>query len=359
MNSLSRLTRTPLLYGGFFFLAIAASFSCQKKQSADVSSSLPTLTEAVTASRPASDATTTPEKKPKPSATLITEARTTDASSEAALRFTAYNVANWLTMEERFNFETKKTAKNAPKPEDEKRAVLDILVSTKPDVIGLSEIGTSEDLAEIQRMLKEKGLDLPASHYAHGGDQTRRLGLLSKFPISTTAQPQKLDYVIAGKSYTMQRGILDATVKTPDGRLWRFLGVHLKSKRDVDDGDQNLMRINEAQLLRRHIEGILKQDEQARLICYGDFNDTRRTSPLRIVQGAYNSPNSMIPIALQDSRGEFWTHYWEREDVYSRIDFIHYSPALKGDILFRDCGIVDVATWRKASDHRAIKAAFR
>jgi endonuclease/exonuclease/phosphatase family metal-dependent hydrolase len=183
--------------------------------------------------------------------------------------------------------------------------------------------------------------------------------LLSKYPIATTAQPEKLDYVISGKPYTMQRGILDATVKTPDGRPWRFLGVHLKSKREVNNGDQNLMRINEAQLLRRHIEGILKQDPQARLICYGDFNDTRRTSPLRIVQGSYNSANYMTPIALHDSRNEYWTHYWEREDIYSRIDYIHYSPGLKNDVLFQECGIVDVPTWRKASDHRAIKAAFR
>jgi endonuclease/exonuclease/phosphatase family metal-dependent hydrolase len=112
-------------------------------------------------------------------------------------------------------------------------------------------------------------------------------------------------------------------------------------------------------LLRRHIESILKQDPQARLISYGDFNDTRQTSPLRIVQGTRNTVDYMSAIAMHDSRKEYWTHYWEREDIYARIDFIHYSPALKGDVLIEECGIVDVPTWRKASDHRAIKAVFR
>jgi endonuclease/exonuclease/phosphatase family metal-dependent hydrolase len=354
MKSSSFLPRTLPLYGCFFFLAITASFSCQKKQSVDVSSSLPTIAQA--AIETPSTTASTSDGESKASATTTP---TADSSATVALRFTAYNVANWLTMEERFDFATKKTTKNASKPDDEKQAALDILIATKPDVVGLSEIGTKEDLAEIQRMLKDKGLDLAVSHFAQGGDTSRRLGLLSKFPISSTAQPEKLDYVISGKTYSMQRGILDATINTPDGRPWRFLGVHLKSKREVDNGDQNLMRINEAQLLRRHIEGILKQDPQARLICYGDFNDTRRTSPMRIAQGSYNSANYMTPIALHDSRNEYWTHYWEREDVYARIDYIHYSPALKGEVLFHECGIVDLPSWRKASDHRAIKAAFR
>jgi endonuclease/exonuclease/phosphatase family metal-dependent hydrolase len=363
MNQLRRLTRTPLI-GVFFFWGIFASVSCEKKtrsaNESDLSSSLQSVDEALSATDGLN------QKKPTTSsatqATPVTsavEATSDSPSTTPTLRFTAYNVANWLILEDRFDYDTKKSSKNAPKPADEKNAVIDILLSTKPDVIGLCEIGTREDLAEIQQLLKAKGLDLPASHFSGGIDQTRHLGLLSKFPIISTAQASKLDYVIAGKSNSMQRGILDATVKTPDERVWRFLGVHLKSKREVDGGDQNLMRINEAQLLRRHIEGILKEDAQARLICYGDFNDTRRTSPLRIVQGSYNSPTYIAPIALRDSRGELWTHYWEREDVYARIDYIHYSPALKAEVIYQECGIVDLPNWRKGSDHRAIKASFR
>lgn len=358
MKKISLNNRTPILSGVFFFLAVAFSTSCDSKKTPDVSTSLLTVEAARTAEVPTS-VPASAAAKPVSADKADSQSTAGAKSEQSALRFTAYNVANWLTMDERFDFATKKSTKNAPKPDDEKQAVVDILIATKPDVVGLSEIGTSEDLAEIQRMLKQKGLDLPASHYANGGDPTRRLGLLSKFPIASTAQPTKLDYVISGKQQTMQRGILDATVKTADGRLWRFLGVHLKSKREVDSGDQNLMRINEAQLLRRHIEGILKEDAKARLICYGDFNDTRRTSPLRIVQGSYNSPTYMNPLALHDSRGEYWTHYWEREDVYARIDYIHHSPALKGEVLLGECGVVDSTNWRKGSDHRAIKAAFR
>jgi uncharacterized membrane protein len=70
------------------------------------------------------------------------------------LVFCAYNVKNWLHMD-RFN--QSRVEKAAPKPESEKAAVVSTLVSIRPDVIGLSEIGTLEDLTEVQQRLKQAG----------------------------------------------------------------------------------------------------------------------------------------------------------------------------------------------------------
>lgn len=360
--NLSRFRRNaPLKGGAIFLLSLLSLVACQKeKGSTSADQVLPTIEQVVLDSAADSQSST-----PKTINTVAEAAVAADApaavpaGSSTGLRFVGYNVANWLTLEERYDFDTRVTEKNAPKPEKEKAAVVSIVVDAKPDVFGVCEIGTKEDLLDIQTRLKAAGLDLPHSHYSGGMDNTRHLGLLSRFPIVSTAVIADSKYKINGKEYGMQRGVLDATVKTPDGRLWRFLGVHLKSKRDVEDGDQNQMRINEAQLLRKHIDEILKADPQARLINYGDFNDTRRTSPLKIIQGPYNSPRGMTPIGLHDSRHEYWTHFWEREDVYSRFDYIMFSQALKKDVVFEECGILDPKNWRMGSDHRAVKAVFR
>jgi endonuclease/exonuclease/phosphatase family metal-dependent hydrolase len=348
-------SRSPFLAllrsGAVFFATLLFAVSCEKKQTPSAANVLPLATEVEQTLTVA-----TSENAPSPVAS--TPAAPT-AASATGLRFVTYNVENWLILESRYDYETRVASKDAPKPEKEKAAVVSLLTNAKPDVLGVCEIGSKADLMEIQKLLKAAGLDLPHSHFSSGVDSSRHLGLLSRFPISSTAAPADTQYKLDGKEYGIQRGVLDATVQTPDSRLWRFLGVHLKSKREVEDGDQNLMRINEAQLLRKHIDEILKADPQARIISYGDFNDTRASSPIRIISGPNNSPHAMSPIGVHDSRKQYWTHFWAKEDVYSRFDYIFFSQALKKDVIFQECKILDPENWNDASDHRAVLGVFR
>ena len=357
----------PLKSGAILLVTCLLAFSCREKGTAGMGGTLPTReqVDSEEAVRRAGEKNNSrgPEKCDPPARTAaMTVASGADkeaTSKGAGLRFLGYNLANWLVLGERYDEETKKSGKNAPKPEDEKKAVVAVVAGAKPDVFGVCEIGTKDDLIDVQTRLKAAGLDLPHLHYTGGVDPTRHLGLLSRFPIVGTAKPTDTTYQIGGKDYGIQRGILDATVKTPDGRLWRCVGVHLKSKREVEDGDQNEMRTREAELLRRHLDEIFKADPAVRLIAYGDYNDTRMTNPLKIVQGPYNSPRALMPIALKDSRGEFWTHYWGREDVYSRIDFIMVSEAMRKDVINDQCRILEAKDWKTASDHRPLLGVFR
>jgi endonuclease/exonuclease/phosphatase family metal-dependent hydrolase len=278
-----------------------------------------------------------------------------EASSSGGLRFIAYNVENWLTMD---RYVDRKNLKGAPKPESEKEAVVQILVRNTPDVIGLCEIGTAADLAEIQDDLKAAGLNLPHSHYTGGSDPTRHLGLLSRFPITSTAKPAESEFQLAGQTFAINRGILDATLDAR-GQSYRFLGVHLKSKRDVEVGDQEAIRLQEARLLRRHVDSILETNADARLIVYGDFNDTRATPAIKAITGNYNDPTYLTAIPAKDSREQAWTHHWALHDIYSRIDFIMVSRGLRGDVDFQAAKIIDDADWDKASDHRAVLAIFK
>ncbi|MEO5913252.1 MAG: endonuclease/exonuclease/phosphatase family protein [Luteolibacter sp.] len=349
----------PRFLGAVFCgFAILASSACNKKGTPDWDTP-GGATPATTVSTPA------PLPKevepPKPSVPAETKAATEPSQSPAAsptesgLRFISYNVENWLTMD---RYVKKKTVKGAPKPDSEKQAVIRILVRQHPDVIGICEIGTAADLAEIQENLKTAGLDLPNSHYTGGSDPTRHLGFLSRFPITSTAKPAETEYQLAGQTYGINRGILDATIEAR-GKSYRFVGVHLKSKRDSEQGDEEAIRMSEARLLRRHVDSIFKADAEARLIVYGDFNDTRATNPLKLITGKYNDLTYLTAIPAKDAHQEAWTHYWALNDIYSRIDFIMVAKALRKEVNFPEAKIIDDDEWNAASDHRPVMAIFR
>ena len=119
------------------------------------------------------------------------------------------------------------------------------------------------------------------------------------------------------------------------------------------------MRIHEARLLRRHVDAILQADPQARLIVYGDFNDTRPSKAFKTVTGSYNDPGYLTAIPFKDSRGEAWTHHWALHDIYSRIDFVTVTRALRPEVDFESSHLIDDPGWDQASDHRPMLAIFK
>ena len=243
------------------------------------------------------------------------------------------------------------------KPAKEKEALVRIITAANPDILGFCEIGLPEDLRELQNRLKTAGLDLPHFRHASGADETRHLGILSRFPILPATPAPNLDYTLQGKSMTMSRGILDAPINV-HGHPFRFLGVHLKSKREIPEADQELMRRNEAYLLRKHADRVFEDSPAPYLVVYGDLNDTRRTTPVRSIQGAYNSPSYLAAITHPDSRGEVWTHFWEYQHLYSRFDFLLVSKPLRKAIDNQACRLLDEPLWATASDHRALLTVF-
>jgi endonuclease/exonuclease/phosphatase family metal-dependent hydrolase len=296
-------------------------------------------------------ATTPAESLPPPSESVASGS----IAESGEVRFITYNVENWLTTEPSGDG---KTAKGKSKPERQKQAVIQLLARHAPDVIGLCEIGTPDDLAEIQGKLKAAGVDLPYSHYTGGIDPVRHLGFLSRFPIKATASAAVTTYSLAGRTFSINRGILDASVIAHQ-KTYRFVGTHLKSKRDSDQGDQEAIRFNEALLLRRHVDSILQENANARLIIYGDFNDTRASPSIKTIVGYANRSTDLTAIPIKDSRQETWTHCWELNDIYSRIDYIMVSDALRKEVDFSNAKIIDDAGWNDASDHRPVMAVFK
>lgn len=269
-----------------------------------------------------------------------------DTSPKGGLpfNFVSYNVQNWLI-----------SSQNPEKTAESKTALIQILADCEPSVIGLIEIGSVADVEEIRTLLQKEGAKYPYFHHTGGADGVRHLAILSKFEITATAQP---DLAIPGTNYSMQRGILDVTLDV-GGQEMRFVGLHLKSKRSVPEFDQSLIRLDEANHVRRHIDAILEAKPETKLVVYGDFNDTPRSLSTKAILGTYRTPGYLTPLHLKDSRGESWTHFWDYQDLYSRIDYITISKALSRNIDRKRSRIVDFPDWKTASDHRPILVRFK
>jgi endonuclease/exonuclease/phosphatase family metal-dependent hydrolase len=273
------------------------------------------------------------------------------AADPTSYIFCSYNLKNWLKMERYVDGET---LPSAGKPEDEKRRVLSILTKIHPDVLGVCEVGDESDVLDLQKRLKAAGIDLPHLERAHGGDPTRTLALLSRFPLLARNSQRSLSYKMGDRLMPFQRGILDATVEFHAKLQVRFLGVHLKSMREVTDADQALMRRNEAHLLRDHIDKILAANSETRLLCYGDFNEHRNEPAISEIMGSRAADGYMAELLLRDVNGQVWTHYWDAADSYSRLDYIFCSRALRPLIDLRSCRIYHEREFELASDHRPL-----
>jgi endonuclease/exonuclease/phosphatase family metal-dependent hydrolase len=194
--------------------------------------------------------------------------------------------------------------------------------------------------------------------WVDAADEDRHLALLSIFPIRERRSQTGMTYLLGDREYPVQRGFLDATISVNEKYRLRCIGVHLKSKRDVTEGDQNLMRRNEAHLLRRYLDEALRAEPEVNLVVYGDFNDSSSEPPIRAVQGVRGSPGYLGAIQVKDDRGEAWTHHWSSADIYSRIDFLFYSRGVAPEIDHGHSFICSRDDWESGSDHRMIVAGI-
>lgn len=276
--------------------------------------------------------------------------------TQEEITFVGYNLKNYLKMDRRVDGEFKR---QADKPEDEIKALVEMIKATEPDILGVVEIGTEADLKDLQTRLKAAGLDLPHSSWNKGSDPYRHCAVLSKLPITATNHQAEMTYVIDEVTLPFSRGILDVTVQVNAGYQLRLLGLHLKSKRKVKEADQALMRRNEAQLLRDHVDKIITEKPETNLLLFGDFNDTRNEAPIKAVQGKFGTPNYLTDIQLKDKNGMRWTYYWSWADQYSRFDFIFLNKGLLPEVDQEKSYIHAAPNWFTASDHRPCVAKIK
>lgn len=266
-----------------------------------------------------------------------------------------YNLRNYLPMDRRVGG---RLVEDAPKPQDEVTMLVSLLAEVKPDILGVCEIGGMAEVNDLRTRLGEAGVALPHAVLLEASDRHRRLAVFSRYPIVGNHSRGDLSYFIDGVEMAHSRGIIDVGIQVGADYLLRVVGVHLKSKRAIPEADHNIMRRNEAALLREHVDSILEADPEANVVVFGDFNATRNETPMGIVRGSSRSRFYLRPIDLEDEDGERWTYYWNYADQYSRFDFLLASRGFLPEVDMAGSFILAHPDWDIASDHRPLVVRF-
>src|SRR5207302_6568174 len=138
--------------------------------------------------------------------------------------------------------------------------------------------------------------------YVQAADPDRHIAFLSQFPITARHSEGNVQINLPEHPETMRRGLLDVTVEVSPHAQIRFVGVHLKSKLPIPEGDA-LVRCAEAQKVREHVERILREAPDTLLLVYGDFNETKDGPAIAEVAGLHNDPTALADLWLTDGDG--------------------------------------------------------
>ena len=276
-------------------------------------------------------------------------------------RVAEYNVENYLA--EATDTRSAKTAEAKAKVRESIRAL-------KPDVLALEEMGSTNALLELRDSLKAEGLDLPYWEHVSGFDTNIHVAILSKFPLAARRPHTDDSFLLSGRRYRVSRGFAEVDVQVNTNYSFTLIAAHLKSKRAVAQADEAELRLEEAKLLREKIDARLAANPNVNLVVLGDFNDTKDSPSTKAVIGRgknklidtrpaeRNGDNTPSPNPAWEPRNVTWTHYYGKDDAYSRIDFILLSPGMVREWVKNETYVLSIANWGVGSDHRPILATF-
>jgi endonuclease/exonuclease/phosphatase family metal-dependent hydrolase len=294
-------------------------------------------------------------------ATLVLLLTAAGLTSAETFRVATYNVENYLD---------EATETRPAKTADAKAKVRESILALKPDVLALEEMGATNALLELRDSLKAAGLDLPYWEHVTGADPGIHVAILSKFPFTARRPHTNDSFLLNGRRFHVSRGFGEVDVQVNTNFTLTVLAGHLKSKRPVPEADQAELRLEEAKLLREKIDACLAANPQMNLVVLGDFNDGKASPSTKVIIGrgkrklvdtrpaernGDNVPNSNPAWAPNNIT---WTHYYAKEDLYSRIDFILLSPALARKWVTNETYVLTLPNWGVGSDHRPIVATF-
>jgi endonuclease/exonuclease/phosphatase family metal-dependent hydrolase len=215
-------------------------------------------------------------------------------------------------------------------------------------------MGKQPFLDELQRDLKAEGQDYPFATVLEAGDPDRHVAVLSKLPFKDVRRHANVPITLFRQKDAVKRGVLELTFATTEGDLTVFI-IHLKSRRTErkDDPEGVTQRQLEAAAVRDLVLARFPDPAKAKFLVCGDWNDTRSSKPVRALAKRGDTEIGDI-LRATDSRGETWTHFYRREDSYSRIDYLMVSAALKKFVPGGRASVYDGPGTLDASDHRPV-----
>jgi endonuclease/exonuclease/phosphatase family metal-dependent hydrolase len=272
-----------------------------------------------------------------------------------------YNLNNYLDV---------KVGTRAVKIDAAKAKIRESIRALSADVIALQEMGTTQALLELRDSLQKEGLVYPHWEQVNGWDTNIHVAILSKFPFVNRRPHTNDSFLLHGRRFFVSRGFAEVDIQVKPGYTFTLFAAHLKSRRVVPDADETELREQEAILLREKIDARLAANPQANLMVVGDFNNTkdspstktiigRRPNALKDIRPAErNGDNQPNPIPYFEPPNITWTHYFGKEDTYSRIDYILASRGLAREWDTNGTYVLALPNWGVGSDHRPIVARF-
>ena len=256
------------------------------------------------------------------------------------------------------------------KSPESKAKIRESIRALKPDVLALQEIGGTNALLELRESLRQDGFEFPYWELVNGADTNINVAVLSRFPFSARRPHTYESFLLGGRRFHLSRGIAEVDVQVNASYSFTLIAAHLKSRRLVALADEAELRLEEAKVLREKIDLRLATDPEANLVVMGDFNDTKDSASTKTIIGrgrnklvdtrpAERTGDSELGADLERAeRKVTWTHYYGKDDVYSRIDFILLSPGMANEWVKQETYAANIPDWGIASDHRPILATF-
>jgi endonuclease/exonuclease/phosphatase family metal-dependent hydrolase len=261
------------------------------------------------------------------------------------------------------------STRREPKSAEAKSKISQTILELAPDVLALQEMGGADALEECRKSLKQGGLDFPHWEYVAGFDTNIHLAILSRFPITARRSHTNDSFLLGGRRFHVGRGFGEVEIQVNTNYSFTLLTAHLKSRRPVAAGDESELRLEEAKLLREKVDALFAANPSVNLVVLGDLNDTKDSASTKEIIGrgkhrlvdtrpAERNGDTQTGGGTDGLRNITWTHFFARQDEYSRIDFILLSPGMAREWVTNDTYILTTPNWGLASDHRPLVATF-
>jgi endonuclease/exonuclease/phosphatase family metal-dependent hydrolase len=279
-------------------------------------------------------------------------AASASADEPATIKVMSYNLRNFG------DFDHDGDGAIDSKPLRQKEALYQLIAEEKPDILGVMEIGSRENLEELKSALASRDLKYPYSEWIEGADTSRHVSLLSRYPIVQRDPHTKERFQLSEKPWRPSRGFLEVDIQVHKNYLLKIYVVHLKSKRSSTTdslASTDEIRKGEAKLLRGLLDDDLKKNSKLNLVVMGDFNDLENSDPINLLKQSRFPLIDLLPKASDGSTG---TYYYFPAKQKERIDYILISEGLKKEYLDNSAVVRDDALSRMASDHSPIYARF-
>lgn len=243
--------------------------------------------------------------------------------------------------------------------------VAGVLAQLNADVLTLTEVGDSTDVAELRAELDTLGAVYPFMAVGQSRDTFTRqnVAVLSRFPIIDVLPqlPGREGYLPEPDDPETEddTGIskgMRATIAA-FGQAFHVYVIHLIS--ESRGYEQDMQRVAQASLVRRHYMPDLKAG--AHIIVAGDFNDDRGEPALHRIRGFDDIEPDLIQTGLidyfpRDDWDERWTY--EFQGVRRQIDHILLSRSIRDATLDIESYTIDHNN-TLASDHRPLMVMLR